>query len=534
MKVEKTDFLIVGSGIAGLSLALKLKDFGEVVILTKKRKFETATSLAQGGIACVMGEDDSFDLHIQDTLVAGDGLCDRRIVELVVRSAPERISELLRLGVKFDRDPDNPRKFHLGLEGGHSRRRILHVGDYTGRAIENVLIERVVSSSNIRLLEHHFVADLLLSETGDGGRLVSGVLAFDLLHGEPKIYLADFVALCTGGAGKVYLYTSNPDTATGDGIALAARANCRIANMEFFQFHPTCLYHPKAKNFLISEALRGEGAILLNPEGKPFMHRYDPVRKELAPRDVVTRAIDFELKKTGGECVYLDITHLPSDYIKKRFPYIYETCLKYGIDITTQPIPVVPAAHYLCGGIYTNEYGQTDIPNLFAVGECAYTGLHGANRLASNSLLEGLVFAHQASLKIKELYPQLKGKVPPPRINEPKIEDIKDEKIFISHNWDLIRKIMWDFVGIVRSIKMLEFAKKRLNLLIEEILENWSGYYLDLDVMELKNIAIVAELIVRSALLRKESRGTHYLLDHPEKREDFIKPTILLLNGSSI
>jgi len=532
MKVEKTDFLIIGSGIAGLSLALKLNQLGEVLVLTKKRMFETATAYAQGGIACVMAEDDSFELHIQDTLTAGDGLCDRRVVELVVRSAPERIAELISSGVNFDRDPNDPRKLHLTLEGGHSRRRILHVGDYTGRAIENVLIERVLSASNIKLLEHHFVADLLVSETEQGHKLVDGALVFDLLHGEPKIYLAKVVILCTGGAGKVYLYTSNPDTATGDGIALAARVNCRVANMEFFQFHPTCLYHPKAKNFLISEALRGEGAILLNPEGKPFMHLYDPVRKELAPRDVVVRAIDHELKKTGGECVYLDITHLPSYYIKNRFPYIYETCLKYGIDITSQPIPVVPAAHYLCGGLYTNEYGQTDIPNLFAVGECAYTGLHGANRLASNSLLEALVFAHQASLKIKELYPQLKERIPRSKVVEPKIRDIKDEKVFISHNWDLIRKIMWDFVGIVRSIKMLTFAQRRLELLLEEISTNWSGYYLDLDVLELKNITIVADLIIRSALSRKESRGTHYLLDYPEKRKEFLKPTVLLFNRS--
>ncbi len=533
MNIHKTNFLIIGSGIAGLSLALKIKDLGRVTILTKKRKYDAATTLAQGGIACVCSEEDSFDLHIQDTLIAGDGLCDPCIVELVVKSAPQRIAELEALGLRFDRDPENPKKYQLGLEGGHSRRRILHVGDYTGRAIEKVLIERVLECPNIELYEHHFVVDLLFAETHHQNPLVAGALVLDLLQGTPAIFLAEVVALCTGGAGKVYLYTSNPDTATGDGIALAAKAGCRIANLEFIQFHPTCLYHPQAKNFLISEALRGEGAILLNPEGKPFMHRYDPIRKELAPRDVVTRAIDLELKKTGGDCVYLDITHLPSDYVKQRFPYIYETCLKYGIDITKQPIPVVPAAHYVCGGILTNEFGQTDLPNLFAIGECAGTGLHGANRLASNSLLEALVFAHQASLKIKKLYPQLKGNLKKPKIKTPEIQAIPQEKIFITHNWDLIRKIMWDLVGITRSTKMLEFAKKRLDLLKDEIENYWKGYYLDLDLMELKNIALVAYLIVCSALSRPESRGTHYMTDFPNKNPQLAQNTILRLPLSS-
>jgi len=430
MEIVKTDILIIGSGIAGLSLALRVKDLGEITILTKKRAFETATSLAQGGIACVMGEDDNFELHINDTLVAGDGLCKKEVVELVVKSAPERIKELIKWGVNFDKDPENPEKFHLTLEGGHSRRRILHVGDYTGRAIENVLIERVLQENNIKILEHCFVVKLLVENLLRPSKIL-GALVLDLTHIKPMIFLAKVVALCTGGAGKVYLYTSNPDTATGDGIALAYQVGCRIANMEFVQFHPTCLYHPKAKNFLISEALRGEGAVLLNAEGKRFMHKYDPVRKELAPRDVVTRAIDMEIKKTGAECVYLDISHLPSDYIKRRFPFIYETCLKYGIDITSQPIPVVPAAHYLCGGIYTNIWGQTDIPNLFAIGECTYTGLHGGNRLASNSLLEALVFSYQASLKIKELWEELKNmpfKKPP--IKELAVKEIKEEKVF--------------------------------------------------------------------------------------------------------
>jgi len=529
MEIHKTDFLIIGSGIAGLSLALKLKDLGEVTILTKKRAFDTATALAQGGIACVQSEDNHFDLHIKDTLIAGDGLCKPEVVELVVKSAPERIKELIDWGVEFDRDPKNPQRFHLTLEGGHSRKRILHVGDYTGRAIERVLIERALHSPNILILENHFAIDLLMEKDCSSKPCrVVGALVLDLIHSQVKIFVAEVIALCTGGAGKVYLYTSNPDTATGDGIALAYHAGVTIANMEFFQFHPTCLYHPKAKNFLISEALRGEGGILLNPEGKPFMHKYDPVRKELAPRDIVTRAIDMELKQSGGECVYLDITHLPSDYIKKRFPYIYETCLKFGIDITKDPIPVVPAAHYLCGGILTNIWGQTDIPNLFAIGECACTGLHGANRLASNSLLEALVFSHQAYLKIKEIYQNFKDNYNHlPKIKEPEVKEIKEEKIFISHNWDLIRKIMWDLVGIVRSIKMLEFAYKRIIFIKKEIESTWEGIYLDLDLMELKNITTVAELIVRSALSRKESRGTHYLLDFPEKSKEFERDTLI-------
>ncbi|MEZ0344590.1 MAG: L-aspartate oxidase [Caldimicrobium sp.] len=529
MEIIKTDFLIIGSGIAGLSLALKLKDLGEVTILTKKRAFDTATALAQGGIACVQSEDNHFDLHIQDTLIAGDGLCKPEVVELVVKSAPERIKELIEWGVEFDKDPKDPKRFHLTLEGGHSRKRILHVGDYTGRAIERALIERVLQSSNILILENHFVVDLILDRdcSPEACRVV-GALVLDLIHSKVKIFISPVVALCTGGAGKVYLYTSNPDTATGDGIALAYLAGVTIANMEFFQFHPTCLYHPKAKNFLISEALRGEGGILLNPEGKPFMHKYDPIRKELAPRDIVTRAIDMELKRTGGECVYLDITHLPSDYIKNRFPHIYETCLKFGIDITTQPIPVVPAAHYLCGGILTNIWGQTDIPNLFAIGECACTGLHGANRLASNSLLEALVFSHQAYLKIKELYKEFKNAhARLPKLKEPEVKEIKEEKVFISHNWDLVRKIMWDFAGIVRSVKMLEFALKRINFIKEEIESTWKGLYLDLDLMELKNITTVAELILKSALSRKESRGTHFLLDFPEKSKDFERDTLI-------
>ncbi|MCS7149490.1 MAG: L-aspartate oxidase [Caldimicrobium sp.] len=532
MEIIKGDFIIIGSGLAGLSLALKLKNLGEVIVLTKKRVFDNATSLAQGGIACVLEEDNHFDLHRRDTEIAGDGLCDPEIVDLVIKKGPERIKDLLEWGVNFDRDPENPKRFHLTLEGGHSRKRVLHVGDYTGRAIENALIQRAVESPTISLLENHLAFELILEKgcSSDTCR-VAGVYVIDLIKSQIKLFLAPVVAICTGGAGKAYLYTSNPDTATGDGIALAYEAGCRIANMEFIQFHPTCLYHPKAKNFLISEALRGEGGVLLNAEGKPFMHKYDPVRLELAPRDIVTRAIDMELKQSGAECVYLDITSLPSDYVKRRFPHIYETCLKYGIDITSQPIPVVPAAHYLCGGILTNCWGQTDIPNLFAVGECACTGLHGANRLASNSLLEAVVFSHQAYLRIKEdlaLYKEWSIRLP--TLKEPIIMDIKEEKVFISHNWDIIRKIMWDLVGIVRTTKMLEFALKRISLIRREIEENWNSVYLDLDVMELKFLSLVAELIVKSALQRRESRGTHYLLDYPKKDYNYQRYTILQKN----
>lgn len=529
MEIIQSDFLIIGSGIAGLSLALKLKELGNIILLTKKRIFDTATALAQGGIACVLSEENHIELHQRDTEIAGDGLCDPEIVNLVVSTAQERIKDLLTWGVPFDRDPENPQKFHLTLEGGHSKKRILHVGDYTGRAIETVLVQQALNAPNITILEHHLAFELLLEKNCSSKPCrVAGVYAIDLTQSNIKFFVAPVIAICTGGAGKTYLYTSNPDTATGDGIALAYQAGCTIANMEFMQFHPTCLYHPKAKNFLISEALRGEGGILLNPEGKPFMHKYDPVRKDLAPRDIVTRAIDMEIKKTGGECVYLDITHLPSDYIRKRFPVIYETCLKYGIDITSQPIPVVPAAHYLCGGILTNRWGQTDIPNLFAIGECACTGLHGANRLASNSLLEALVFSHQAYLKIKEELPLFKERaLKIPHLKEPTIKEIKEEKVFISHNWDLIRKIMWDFVGIVRSSKMLKFAEKRIEFIQREIEGNWSGPYLDLDVMELKTIALVAALMIKSALLRKESRGTHFMVDYPFKKKEYEKYTLI-------
>ena len=529
--LQHTDFLIIGSGIAGLSLALKLSSLGQVTIMTKKKAWEGATVLAQGGIACVMAEDDRFEFHIRDTLRAGDGLSHPEIVELVVKQAPERIRELLDLGVEFTRDPDHPERFSLGLEGGHSRRRILHVEDHTGREIERVLLARVREEKNIRVLENHLVVDLIT--LGKIGKAVSGdrvigayVMAWET--GDIEVWLSRIVALATGGAGKVYLYTSNPDTATGDGIALAVRTGARVANLEFVQFHPTCLYHPKAKNFLISEALRGEGARFLDPEGKPFMHRYDPERAELAPRDIVARAIDMELKRTGADHVYLDISHRGSDFVKSRFPYIYETCLRYGIDITKEPIPVVPAAHYLCGGVVTDLFAETDIPGLFAVGECAFTGLHGANRLASNSLLEALVFAHQAAIKIRERWPEWRRLplVPAPEWDPGGAVDM-EEKVLISHNWDALRRLMWNYVGIVRTLDRLFLAQKRLDFIAREIENHYWRYILTPEFVELRNLCQVARLVVACALSRRESRGTHYLKDHPRKDSRYRRDTVV-------
>ncbi|OAG28638.1 L-aspartate oxidase [Thermodesulfatator autotrophicus] len=534
---RKTDFLIIGSGIAGLSLALKIADLGKVTIITKKRAEDANTTLAQGGIACVLAEDDSFDLHIADTLRVGDGLAREDTVSLVVCQAPDRIKELLDLGVPFTRDPKDPSKLHLTLEGGHSRRRIVHVEDHTGREVEQVLLSHAREHPNIEILENHLAVDLITlckvyrgcPREVLGHERCLGAYVLNEETNEIETFLARVTVLATGGAGKVYLYTSNADVASGDGMALAYRAGCRVANLEFVQFHPTCLYHPKAKNFLISEALRGEGAILLDPFGKPFMHKYDPQRKELAPRDIVARAIDFELKKTGKECVYLDISHKPKDFIIKRFPYIYETCLKFGIDITREPIPVVPAAHYFCGGIITDRYGLTDIKGLYALGECTCTGFHGANRLASNSLLEGLAFAHQASIHLKKEWP-LYQRFEPPAVPDwdPGGAVDMEEKVLISHNWDAIRRLMWNYVGIVRTEQRLRLAQKRLNSILEEIEAHYWAYILTADFIELRNLAHVAKLVIECALRRKESRGTHFMVEYPQKNDAlFRKDTVL-------
>jgi L-aspartate oxidase len=548
-KTITSDFLIIGSGIAGLSLALKASQWGTVSLVTKRQVHDSATDNAQGGLAVVLSAEDSFEDHIQDTLKAGGGLCHEDVVRQVVTKAPERLQDLIGWGVRFSetetREPTDEMKFELGLEGGHSRRRILHVGDYTGHAIEQVLVDRARQSDKIRMYEFHFAIDLITHKhAGQADRkpgfrrtagawasaddLCAGAYVLEVETGEVHAFLARATALCTGGAGKVYLYTSNPDIATGDGMAMAYRAGARMANMEFVQFHPTCLYQPKAKNFLISEALRGEGAILKDRGGERFMKKYDP-RGELAPRDVVARAIDAELKRTGDECVFLDIAHRGADFIRRRFPRIYDRCLAFDMDITAQPIPVVPAAHYFCGGVWTDAQGQTTLPRLAAVGEAACTGLHGANRLASNSLPEALVFAHAVSEKWRELknadFPLSSADTPPwnpGRARNP------DEQVVITQVWEEIRRFMWNYVGIARTTKRLERARRRIELLQNEIQEQYWDFYVTPDLLELRNIASVAELVVRSALARKESRGLHYNMDFPQRDDShWTKDTIL-------
>ncbi len=525
-----TDFLIVGGGIAGLSLAAKLSRMGQVLVLSKKEARMSATDLAQGGIACVSSADDSFESHYHDTLRAGDGLCHEDIVDIIVRQAPDRVRELEEWGVRFTCRSDGT--YDLGKEGGHSHRRVVHAGDFTGRAIQKALIELVRDNKSITLLRDHVAVDVItecklrgacanqpsLSGQGTCRERCLGMYVLDVASGEVRTIISTVTVLATGGAGKVYLYTSNPDVSTGDGIAIAYRAGARVANLEFVQFHPTCLYHHKAKNFLISEALRGEGARLLDASGNAFMERYAPERQDLACRDIVARAIDAELKKSGAESVFLDISHRPADFIKERFPNIYETCLGFGMDITKEPIPVVPAAHYMCGGVVTDRYGQTDICGLYAVGETACTGLHGANRLASNSLLEGLVMAHQAFTRIQKDFEELKAmKCPPVQPWDTGGAVDMDEAVLISHNWDVIRRLMWDYVGIVRSDKRLNLAKRRIKPIIEEINRHYWDYILTRDFLELRNLSMVAELIVHSASLRKESRGGHYNMDWPDK-----------------
>ncbi len=523
----KTDFLVVGSGIAGLSLALKLAVRGRVLVVTKKNRSDTATTLAQGGIACVLGPMDDFVFHEYDTLLSGDGLSHEDAVRAIVRGGPARIRELEDLGVNFTKGGDG--QYELGREGGHSRRRVVHSGDFTGMEIQRVLVEKASAHPNIDILEDFVVVDLLTTckivcSMEQGASIPCkedrclGAYVLDASSGKIHAILADITFLSTGGAGKVYIYTSNPDVATGDGIAIAYRAGVRIANLEFVQFHPTLLYHSKAKNFLISEALRGEGARLIDWRGETFMEKYDPVNRELAGRDVVARAIDSELKRSGKECVYLDISHQPAEFIKKRFPNIYKTCLKFGIDITLEPIPVVPAAHYMCGGIVTDTWGQTDLPGLFALGETACTGFHGANRLASNSLLEGLVMGHRAAQRALEIHNYLKSQ---PKVDIPPWDaggavDM-EEAVLISHNWDVIRRLMWNYVGIVRSSKRLNLAAQRLKPILEEINQHYWDYIITRDFLELRNLSMTANLIIKAASMRKESRGGHYILDYPCK-----------------
>lgn len=513
------DFLILGTGMAGLSFALRAARHGRVAIVTKKNRADSNTNWAQGGIASVWGADDTVELHVQDTLDAGAGLCREEVVRTILQEGPARIAELIELGTRFDEgiDPAHPERRSLDLtrEGGHSRRRVLHAKDATGAEIERSLLKAVAAEPNIQVFENHFAVDLITTRKMGvtGPDRCVGVYVLDRASQQVETFSAPTVILATGGCGKVYLYTTNPDIATGDGVAMAYRAGAGVANMEFIQFHPTCLFHPKAKSFLITEAMRGEGGLLRGADGQRFMDRYDP-RAELAPRDIVARAIDSEMKRTGADCVFLDITHKPARFIIDHFPTIYRRCLDHGLDITKDPVPVVPAAHYQCGGVITNVDGETEIPGLFAIGEVACTGLHGANRLASNSLLEALVCAHRAADQLMAHRPsRYTGPLPswePGQATDP------DEMVVVSHNWDEIRRTLWDYVGIVRTDKRLRRAEKRLGSLQEEIREYYWNFRITSDLLELRNIATVAELIIACALQRPESRGLHYNLDHPD------------------
>jgi L-aspartate oxidase len=513
------DVLVIGSGASGLSLALQLAEHASVAVLSKSVLSEGATFYAQGGVSAVLDTCDSIDSHVQDTLHTGAGLCNEDIVRFVVEHGRESIQWLIDLGVNFTKviDADGSVDFHLHKEGGHSHRRIIHASDSTGRAIETTLESRVREHSNIELFEHRTAIDLITSEKSGQSSPVNkclGAYVYDEAESAVEVFKAKFVILATGGVGKVYLYTSNPDICTGDGIAMAWRAGCSIANMEFIQFHPTCLYHPDARSFLVSEALRGEGAKLLLANGERFMPRFDE-RAELAPRDIVARAIDHEMKKTGSECVYLDISHKSKDFIISHFPNIYQKCLCFGFDLAEQPVPVVPAAHYTCGGVVVDAHGRTDISGLYAIGEVTNSGLHGANHMASNSLLECVVFAHSAFRDIKIRLPDTEMPVQIPEWDESQVTD-SDEEVVVSHNWDEIRRFMWDYVGIVRTTKRLHRAQSRVRLLQKEIMEYYGNFRVTNDLIELRNLVTAADLIIRSALLRKESRGLHYSLDYPE------------------
>jgi L-aspartate oxidase len=551
--VKDYDFVVIGSGIAGLSFALNAAKYGSVVVITKRRGADTNTAWAQGGIACVTSNEDSFELHVQDTVEAGAGLCDEKTVRTIVTEGPARIQELVDLGLQFDEreisdadanrlsekhlaecrrggEASQLRAFDLGREGGHSKRRVLHVQDVTGKEIENTLLRELGRQPHVDLLENHMAVDLITAgklgfATEDA---VLGIYILDEKAGEVETIRSDRIVLATGGCGRVYLYTTNPDIATGDGVAMAWRAGATIANMEFIQFHPTCLYHPKARSFLISEAVRGEGGILRNNRGEDFMRRYDQ-RGSLAPRDIVARAIDEEIKSSGAQCVFLDITEKAPEFIQERFPNIYETCLRFGIDMSKQPIPVVPSAHYQCGGVKTDVNGATNLAGLYAIGEVGCTGLHGANRLASNSLLEGLVVAHRAcESMLRERPPRQPGrKMSLPEWESGDAADV-DELVVVYHNWDEIRRLMWDYVGIVRTDKRLQRASARLRNLQREIREFYWNFKVSVDLLELRNLATVAALIVDSALSRKESRGLHYTLDYPKSDDRHFKRETLL------
>ncbi|MDS4040750.1 MAG: L-aspartate oxidase [Candidatus Competibacter sp.] len=525
-----TDILIIGCGAAGLSLALRLADTARVVALAKGPVHEGSTYYAQGGVSAVLDAGDSIESHLQDTLVAGAGLCHADAVRFTVEHGRTVVEWLSGQGVPFTREPnaEGGADYHLHREGGHSHRRIVHAADATGRAIQTSLEERARQHPNITLHDHFSAVDLITSrKLGLPGNRCLGAYVLDRRSGRVEALAARFVVLATGGASRVYLYSSNPDGSTGDGIAMAWRAGCRVANLEFMQFHPTCLYHPQAKNFLISEAVRGEGGYLLLPDGTRFMRNFD-VRMELAPRDIVARAIDHEMKRLGAECVFLDISHKPADFIRDHFPNIHAKCLEYGFDLTRQPIPVVPAAHYTCGGVMTDLRARSDVEGLYAVGEVAFTGLHGANRMASNSLLECLVFAAAAA---EDIRPRLDRAPEPPILpawDESRVTD-SDEEVVVSHNWAELRQFMWDYVGIVRTNKRLQRALHRVELLLREIGEYYGNFRISGNLIELRNLAQVADLIIRCALARRESRGLHYTLDYPQAGESApVRDTVLV------
>ena len=555
------DVLVVGAGAAGLSLALSLANSSlansglankkrarpvKVAVLAKSDLTEGSTYYAQGGISAVVDEEDTLESHISDTLKAGAGICDKDAVNFTVKHAKEAIEWLIENGVNFTtqtQTTDGKPRYHLTKEGGHSHRRVLHSADTTGKEIEESLENQARANANIELFEHHLVVDLITQELNGSANSTNnsvnnitksntqtnrclGAYVLDRKQQQVVVFRSKFTIIATGGASKVYLYTSNPDVSTGDGIAIAWRAGCRVANMEFIQFHPTCLYHQKAKSFLISEAVCGEGGKLLLPDGTPFMHRFDP-RGELAPRDIVARAIDHEMKRLGADHLLLDISYKPAEFVREHFPNIYEKCMAFGYDITKEPIPVVPAAHYTCGGIVSNLHGQTDIDGLYAIGEVAYTGLHGANRMASNSLLECIVFAFAAAKDIIQKLDDVKMPPQLPHWDESRVTD-SDEEVVVSHNWDELRRFMWDYVGIVRTDKRLERAQRRVDMLKKEIEEYYGNFRVTNDLLELRNLVQVAELIIQSAMQRKESRGLHYTLDYPElDNEHFSGPTIL-------
>lgn len=512
-----TDFLVLGSGVAGLSFALHAARYGEVMIVTKRNRDDSATNWAQGGVAAVMSEQDSFAKHIEDTLTAGAGLCHDIVVELCVREAPDAIAWMTELGAQFSRADEGD--LSLGREGGHSERRIVHAADATGREIQRTLMQAVSEHPNIKLYEWHMGVDLITLTKFGGPDHCVGAYVLDEKSGIVETVLAKATVVATGGAGKVYLYTSNPDVATGDGVAMAYRAGAEVANMEFYQFHPTVLYEPRAKSFLVSEALRGEGAVLRLPSGEAFMERHHALR-DLAPRDVVARAIDYEMKRSGSEHVLLDITHKNRSFLEERFPNIYAECAQYGIDMATQPLPVVPAAHYMCGGITSDLHGRTSLPGLWVLGEASFTGLHGANRLASNSLLEGLVFARRAAIKLGSQITELRKN---PEVSVPDWQTgsavQSDEAVVVTHNWDEIRRLMWNYVGIVRSNARLRRAARRVTLLEEEIREYYWKHLVTRDLLELRNIQTVAQLMIEAAASRRESRGLHYNIDYPNLDE---------------